>query len=41
MILREGTRTPSTGVMVFVWGSLVKDWDKVERMGQAYRSPLP
>ena len=40
-ILREGTRTPSTGVMVFVWGSLFKDWDKVERMGQAYRSPLP
>jgi hypothetical protein len=37
-VIEQGSRPPATGVMALVWGSLVKDWDKVERMGQAYRS---
>ena len=40
-VLGEGTRPPATGVMVFVWGTLVKDWGKVESMRQAYRSQKP
>ncbi|GAC1467708.1 MAG: hypothetical protein NVSMB9_09620 [Isosphaeraceae bacterium] len=37
-VLDAGTRAPATGVTVFVWGSLAKDWKKVERMGKVYRS---
>jgi hypothetical protein len=40
-IVDQGTRPPATGVTVFAWGSLVKDWDKVERLGHAYRSLRP
>ena len=40
-VIDHGTRPPATGVTVFVWGSLVKDWDKVERLGKAYRSLSP
>ena len=40
-VLDHGTRPPATGVTVFAWGSLTKDWDKVERLGKAYRSPSP
>jgi hypothetical protein len=36
-VIAQGTRPPSTGVMAFVWSSLAKDWDKVGRMGRAYR----
>ena len=36
-ILDHGTRPPATGVMVFVWGTLHPQWDKVEKMGQFYR----
>ncbi len=40
-VIDQGTRPPATGVTVFAWGPLVKDWDKVERLGQAYRSLRP
>jgi hypothetical protein len=40
-VLEQGTQSPATGVMVFAWGSLHKDWDKVERLGQVYRSLGP
>lgn len=36
-VLDHGTRGPSTGVMVFAWGSLQRDWEKVERLGSFYR----
>jgi hypothetical protein len=37
-VIEQGTRPPATGAMAFVWSSLAKDWDKVERMGRAYRA---
>jgi hypothetical protein len=40
-VLAQGTRPPATGVTVFAWGPLSKDWDKVERLGAFYRSPGP
>ena len=36
-IIDHGTRPPATGVMVFVWGTLHPQWDKVEAMGAFYR----
>jgi hypothetical protein len=40
-VLAQGTRPPATGVTVFAWGPLSKDWDKVERLGEVYRSLRP
>lgn len=40
-VLDHGSRPPATGLMAFAWGSLYKDWDKVERMGRSYRPPSP
>lgn len=40
-VLDHGTRLPATGVMVFAWGSLHPQWEKVERMGEAYRAYAP
>ena len=40
-VIDHGTRPPATGVTAFAWGSLVKDWDKVEQLGKAYRSLSP
>ena len=40
-VLDHGTRQPSTGVMVFVWGTLHPQWEKVEAMGRFYRSIRP
>jgi hypothetical protein len=37
-VLDHGTRPPATGVMVFVWGTLYPQWDKVEALGESYRS---
>lgn len=37
-ILDDGTRLPATGVMVFHWSGLSKQWDKVEAMGESYRA---
>lgn len=36
-VLDHGTRGPSTGVLVFAWGGLHQDWQKVERLGAFYR----
>ncbi len=40
-VLDHGSRRPATGLMVFAWGSLEKDWDKVEAMGASYRAHVP
>ena len=40
-VLDHGTRAPATGVMVFVWGTLHPQWEKVERMGEFYRAIRP
>jgi hypothetical protein len=37
-VLDHGTRSPATGVMVFAWGSLHSETQKVEAMGEFYRS---
>lgn len=37
-IIECGTRQPATGVMVFHWSALSKQWDKVEAIGNAYRA---
>jgi hypothetical protein len=37
-VLDHGTRSPATGVMVFAWGSLRRQRDKVEAMTDFYRS---
>ncbi|WP_152050444.1 hypothetical protein [Tautonia marina] len=36
-VLDHGTRSPSTGVMVFAWSGLQRDWAKVEQLGAFYR----
>jgi hypothetical protein len=36
-VLDHGTRSPATGVTVFVWGTLHPQWEKVEAMGKFYR----
>jgi hypothetical protein len=40
-VLEHGTTRPATGVMVFVWGTLSPQWDKVESMRDFYRSIMP
>ena len=40
-VMDHGTRPPATGVMVFNWGSLKKQADKVEAMAEFYRSIQP
>ncbi|HLK61435.1 MAG TPA: hypothetical protein VKU00_33100 [Chthonomonadaceae bacterium] len=40
-VLEQGTRTPATGVMVFAWGSLRNQPEKVEEMGRFYRNIAP
>lgn len=37
-VLEQGMRAPSTGVTIFVWGGVAKEWEKVELMGRFYRS---
>ena len=37
-VLDHGTRSPATGVMVFAWGSLHSEPEKVDAMGEFYRS---
>lgn len=37
-VLDQGTRSPATGVTVFAWGPLAKEWEKVEELGRAYRA---
>ena len=40
-VLDHGTRRPATGVMVFNWGSLKRQMEKVEEMGAFYRAIRP
>ncbi len=40
-VLDHGTRLPATGVMVFHWGSLRKQMEKVDRMTSFYRAIRP
>jgi hypothetical protein len=40
-VLDHGTCPPATGVIVFVWGTLHPQWDKVEAMGEFYRAIQP
>jgi hypothetical protein len=40
-VLDHGTRRPATGVMVFAWGSLRKQMDKVDAMVEFYRGIDP
>jgi len=40
-VLDHGTRAPATGVMVFAWGSLRRQTDKVDQMSKFYCSILP
>jgi hypothetical protein len=40
-VLDHGTRPPATGVMVFRWGTLKEQGEKVEEMGKFYRGIAP
>jgi hypothetical protein len=40
-VLDHGTRLPATGVMVFHWSGVSKQWEKAEAMRLAYRSFVP
>ncbi|MCA9123783.1 MAG: hypothetical protein H6822_00535 [Planctomycetaceae bacterium] len=40
-VIDHGTRRPATGVMVFNWGSLKGQMDKVSEMGDYYRAIRP
>jgi hypothetical protein len=40
-VLDHGTRLPATGVMVFAWGSLRRQKDKVDKMSEFYREIMP
>lgn len=40
-ILDHGTRPPSTGVLVFAWGRLHQNWEKVEELGRFFRAIQP
>ena len=37
-VMDHGTRRPATGVMVFNWGSLKKQMEKVDKMAEYYRA---
>jgi len=39
--LELAMRSQATGVTIFAWGTLAGNWDKVERLGEAYRSSSP
>jgi hypothetical protein len=40
-VLDHGTRPPATGVMVFAWGSLRRQIEKVDEMTTFYRAIMP
>ena len=40
-VLEHGTRRPATGVMVFAWGSLRRQMEKVDELSEYYRSIAP
>jgi hypothetical protein len=37
-VLEHGSQAPSTGVMVFHWSGISKEWEKAEAMKRVYRS---
>ncbi|HMC12193.1 MAG TPA: hypothetical protein VKH44_12920, partial [Pirellulaceae bacterium] len=37
-VLDYATQSPATGVMVFHWSGISKEWDKAEALKTAYRS---
>jgi hypothetical protein len=37
-VIDHGTRKPATGIMVFHWSGISKEWEKAEAMKAAYRS---
>ena len=41
LVLDHGTRRPATGVMVFAWGGLRQQRDKVEAMVDVFRAIKP
>ncbi len=40
-VLDHGTRLPATGVMVFAWGSLRRQPEKVDELTKFYRAIAP
>jgi hypothetical protein len=36
-VLDHGSRPPATGVIIFAWGSLRKQPDKIEQIGLSFR----
>jgi hypothetical protein len=40
-VLDYGTRPPATGLMVFHWSGISKEWEKAEALKRAYRSIRP
>ena len=40
-VLRRGARAPATGVMVFAWGGLRRQRDKVNAMVDVFRAIKP
>lgn len=40
-VLDFGTRQPATGVMVFHWSGISKQWEKLEALGRTYRAMHP
>ena len=40
-VLDHGTRSPATGVMVFHWGGLRKQMEKIDETGRFYRAIIP
>ena len=40
-VLEYGSRQPATGIMVFHWSGMAKEWDKVEALKRAYTSLRP
>jgi hypothetical protein len=41
VVLDHGSRRPATGVMVFHWDGMSKEWDKVDALKRAYTSFRP
>ncbi len=40
-VLDHGTRLPATGVMIFHWGGVAREWAKAEALGKTYRALQP
>lgn len=40
-VLSEGSQPPATGVMVFHWSGISKEWDKVDAVKRAFTSFRP